>query len=68
LQREFKALTGLDGFVSFANARGYKFSAGAQITDANLELAVGGVGTGDGGPLAWNAIKSALFGVDASFF
>ena len=68
LRLALQSLSGLEDFVTFANARGYNFTVPelhewnkkkrkGELSDAELEMAVGG---SDGN--VWQSIKSSMFG------
>lgn len=68
--------------VTFARSKGYSFSSAdldewskrmsaGRLTDDELELIAGGVGSqtaGGGNTSIWGKIKSIMFGVDPSFY
>ena len=73
LRLALQSLSGLEDFVTFANARGYNFTVPelhewnkkkrkGELSDSELDLAAGG---SEGN--VWQAIKSVMFGSDSNY-
>ena len=73
LRLALQSLSGVEDFVTFANARGYSFTVPelhewnlnrrkGELSDTELEHAVGGSDNN-----VWQAIKSVMFGTDPTY-
>ena len=73
LRLALQSLSGLEDFVTFANARGYNFTVPelhewnnkkrkGELSDIELARAIGGSDAS-----VWQAIKSSMFGTDSSY-
>ncbi len=73
LRLALQSLSGLEDFVTFANARGYKFTVPelhewnnkkrkGELSETELARAIGGSDAS-----VWQAIKSSMFGTDSGY-
>ena len=73
LRLALQSLSGVEDFITFANARGYNFTVPelhewnlnkrrGELSDTELEHAVGGSDNN-----VWQAIKAVMFGTDSIY-